>query len=71
VSTALRASWPAGWDEESREIKPRREVPSAIDGFRKCDMFRMPPATEPVGRSFVDETIVWIFSDEKERQDLR
>jgi hypothetical protein len=34
-------------------------------------MQRMPSTTEPPGRNFLDEKIVWILTDEKERQALR
>ena len=31
----------------------------------------MPPTTEHLSRSFLDETFVWFLTDEKERQALR
>jgi hypothetical protein len=31
----------------------------------------MPPTTEPISRNFLDETFVWILTDEKDRQALR
>jgi hypothetical protein len=31
----------------------------------------MPPTSEPISRIFLDDTFVWILSDEKERQALR
>jgi hypothetical protein len=33
-------------------------------------MQRMPSTTEPPGRNFLDEKIVWILADKKERQAL-
>ena len=31
----------------------------------------MPPTTEPISRNSLDETIVWIRADEKEREKER
>jgi hypothetical protein len=35
------------------------------------DIQRRPPTTEPLSRNFLDETFVWILTDEKKWQALR
>ena len=34
-------------------------------------MHRMPPATEPLSRNFLDETVFWIIAAEQEREAMR
>jgi hypothetical protein len=35
---------------------------------RAKDMHRMPPATEPLSRNFLDDTLFWIIDAERERE---
>jgi hypothetical protein len=51
--------------------RPFEDDRTRLAEFDAKDMQHMPPTTERLSHNFLDETLVSIFTDEKERQALR